>query len=108
MLTGDPEAFAKTCDTELAAVKDLITDMRSASSPLEVLEKFDTASRRLTNMGSRAALAKEVHPDVKFREIAEVCQQRLETYTTSLSQDRGVYDALSKVDGSAFDPVTVH
>ena len=51
-------------------------------------------------MGARAGLAKEVHPDEKFREAGETCEQQLEAYNVELSLDRGLYDALSKVDAA--------
>ncbi len=106
VLAGTPEDFKKTCDRELAAAKDLVADVRAATTPLAVLAKYDDATNRLNNMSYRASLAEEVHPNAAMREAAETCEQQLEAYGTEISQDRAVYDAINTIDVATLEPLT--
>ena len=103
LLSGTPAAFAASCDAELVAVKAMLNQVRIASSSAAVLEHFDEALQRLENVGSRAGLAKEVTPDVKFREVAEACEQRASMLGVELSQDRTLYDPLNAIDAASLD-----
>ncbi len=103
LLSGTPAAFAASCDAEIAAVKAALGQARTATSSAAVLEHFDEALQRLENAGLRAVLAKEVHPDVKFREVAEACEPRASTLSVELSQDRTLYDPLNAIDAAALD-----
>jgi thimet oligopeptidase len=60
-----------------------------------------------TRCGGRGAKQRrEVHPDAKFREAAEACEQRIEALNVDLAQDQALYAALSTIDGKAFDAIT--
>ena len=108
LLSANAADFTKACDDVLARAKAAIAELKALppGSDQKKLQLYDDATTALANMGARAGLAKEVQPEVSVREAAEACEQRLEAYGVELAQDRGVYDALSKVDAKAFDPVT--
>ena len=108
LLTQPPAQFTKGCDAALQGATRAIAEVKSlpAAEATRILEAFDTASALLSNAGARSGLAREVHPDLAFREAAEACEQRIEAFNVELAQDRAVYDALSRIDATKFDAVT--
>lgn len=107
LLAGSVTDFTATCDSTLARAKAMVAELKAlpAGSDPKVLSLYDEVTTAMSNMGARAGLAKEVHPDAKFREACEKCEQQLEAYNVELSLDRGLYDALSKVETKSLDPV---
>ena len=67
---------------------------------------FDDAFALLGNAAAQASLLRNVHPSAEAREAAERDEQEVDAAQTELSLDRGLYDALSRVDLSDADPVT--
>lgn len=108
LISSSAADFTKACDDVLARAKAGIAELKAlpAGNDLKKLQLYDDATTLLSNMAARSGLAREVQPDAAVREAAEACEQRLEAYSVELAQDRGVYDALSKVDAQALDPVT--
>lgn len=108
LISSSAPDFTKACDDVLARAKAGIAELKAlpAGNDVKKLQLYDDATTLLSNMAARSGLAREVQPDAAVREAAEACEQRLEAYSVELAQDRGVYDALSKVDAQAFDPVT--
>ncbi|MEW5738992.1 MAG: M3 family metallopeptidase [Myxococcota bacterium] len=108
LVSSNAATFTSACDDVLARAKAAIAELKSlpSGSDAKKLQLYDDATTALSNMGARSGLAREVQPDAAVREAAEKCEQRLEAYAVELAQDRGVYDALSKVDPRAFDAVT--
>jgi thimet oligopeptidase len=108
LVSSGAAEFTKACDEVLARAKAAIAELKAlpAGNDARKLSLYDDATTALTNMGARAALAREVHPDAAARAAAEACEQRIEAYSVELAQDRGVYDALSQVDARGFDAVT--
>ncbi|MFZ5446706.1 MAG: M3 family metallopeptidase [Myxococcota bacterium] len=107
LLSSPVTDFTKTCDDTLARAKAAIAELKALppGSDAKVLALYDEVTAAMSNMGARAGLAKEVHPDAKFREACETCEQQLEAYNVELSLDRGLYDALARVDQKSLDPV---
>lgn len=108
LLTGTPAGFTTTCDEALAKAKANVDALKALpkGEDAKKLALYDEATTLLSNMGARSGLAREVHPEQKFREAAEGCEQRIEALNVELAQDKALYEALSTVDGKAFDPVT--
>ena len=73
-----------------------------------MLEAYDGATAALNDALGRSSLAREVHPDAALRDAARACEQQADALNVEISQDRGVYDALSAVDLSGEDAVTRH
>jgi thimet oligopeptidase len=107
LLASPVKNFQETCDSTLARAKAAVAELKAlpAGSDAKVLALYDEVTAAMSNMGARAGLAKEVHPDEKFREACETCEQQLEAYNVELSLDRGLYDALAKVETKSLDPV---
>lgn len=106
LLAGTTENFVSTCQDTLGRAKAMVAELKAlpAGSDEKVLSLYDGVVTAMSNMGARSGLAKEVHPDQKFREACETCEQQLEAYNVELSLDRGLYDALAKVDQKKLDP----
>lgn len=107
LLAGSMTDFTTRCDQTLAQAKARVAELKALppGSDAKVLALYDEVVTAMSNMGARSGLAKEVHPDAKFREACETCEQQLEAYNVELSLDRGLYDALSKVEQKSLDPV---
>ena len=70
------------------------------------LSLFDDAFALLGNAAAQASLLRNVHPSAQAREAAERDEQEVDAAQTELSLDRGLYEALSRVDVSDADPAT--
>ena len=107
LLASPVTTFTSTCDATLARAKAAVAELKALppGSDAKVLALYDEVVAAMGNMGARSGLAKEVHPDAKFREACETCEQQLEAYNVELSLDRGLYDALAKVEAKSLDPV---
>ncbi len=107
LLAGPVAAFTATCDEVLAKARSQVEQLKALPrGHHEALKLYDEVTTSVGSLGQRAGLAREVHPDPAFREAAEACEQRLETFSVELSQDRGVFEALSAVDDASLDATT--
>jgi thimet oligopeptidase len=70
------------------------------------LVPYDEVLLYLDAAGSQAGLMEEVHPDKNFRAAAERISQRVAAFSTDLSLNRAVYDALSAIDTANADAET--
>jgi thimet oligopeptidase len=70
------------------------------------LSLYDDAFALLGNAAAQASLLRNVHPSAEVRQAAERDEQEVDAAQTELSLDRGLYDALSRVDVSDADPAT--
>ena len=107
LLAGSVNDFTLTCENTLKTAKVKVAELKALPprSDSKTIALYDEVTDLMINMGARAGVAKEVHPDEKFREACEKCEQMLEAYNVELSLDRGLYDALSKVSAESLDPV---
>lgn len=107
LLAGTQTDFTAKCDAVLARAREAVTELKAlpAGNDARVLALYDEVVTITGNMAARAGLAKEVHPDEKFREACEACEQKLSALDVELSLDRGLYDSLARVDTKSLDPV---
>ncbi len=93
----------------IQAAREKIEQFRSSPSlPRdEALGLLDDAFALLGNAAAHASLLRNVHPSAEVREAAERDEQELDACQTELSLDRGLYQALERVDLSGADPVTL-
>jgi thimet oligopeptidase len=105
-LTVSPKEFLEACHADMAKARAGMDRFKAAqgASPAETLDIYDTAQWTLGAADSRAGLAHETHPDAAVREAAEKCDQETSALATDFSLDRGIYDALAKIDRNALDP----
>jgi len=108
LLTVSPEEFTKSCHANMDTSRAGMVKLKAMTShdPMQTLELFDSAQEALGDAGARAGLTHEVHPDKGVREAAEVCEQEVAALATEFSLDRGIYDALAKIDLTKLDPAS--
>ena len=110
-LTGGPDHLAAGCRADLdrgrAAAAALLA-MPAPRDPVAALATFDAAFSALSEAGSRASLARNVHPEAAVRDAAEACEQEVAALATRLSLDRGLYDALAGLDAAGLDATARH
>ena len=109
--TGNPNAtqFAKKGQDRIDAAKASIAKMmtvKGAHTAENTLTLYDEALRQLDAAGSQAGLMENVHPDSLVRTAAEKLSQDVSAYSTDLSLDRKVYDALRSIPTTKADDET--
>src|SRR5690606_31962519 len=99
------------CRTDLDAARGLretLVKLEPTTEAARVLETYDTLMSHVQLAASRASVARNAHPDPAVREAADVCEQEAETLASTLSLDRGLYDALAGVAVESLDVKTRH
>jgi len=97
------------CRASIAAAKAeaqqliAVTDRRTVDN---TFERYNEAGRHLQNSLQLGDLMSQVHPDPQVREAMRTCQAEASAYSSELSLDRRIYDALAAVDVSAADAST--
>src|SRR3954466_5438858 len=100
LLTVSPEDFKKTCHANMDTASAAMNKLKAlkTTDPMQTLEIFDEGQETLGDAGARAGLTHEVHPDKAVREAAETCEQEVSALATEFSLDRGIYEAVAKID----------
>jgi len=109
--TGRPDAkkFRAQSEAELKQAKEAIGRMLAVRGPRTIqntVQVFNEAMAHGENVAYQSHLLEAVHPDSTFRSDAESISQAANKFLDDLSLNRGVYDALVKVDVSKADPAT--
>jgi thimet oligopeptidase len=106
-LTGTPDDFTAGCHRDMDRARAEAARARAGGpDALATLRAFDAAFASLGEAASRASLARNVHPDPKLRDAAEAAEQEVDALSTELSLDRGLHDALARLDVSREDGAT--
>ena len=105
LLTVSPKEFLDTCRADMARSRGEMDRLKSitAADAAQRLEAYDLAQWALGAADERAGLARETHPDAAMREAGAQCDQETSALATEFSLDRGIYDALSKIDTKQLD-----
>src|SRR5918911_1727311 len=109
--TSRPDAatFAKVQEERLKKAQSALNRMLAVKSKRTVentLVPYDEVLLYLDAAGQQAGLMEEVHPDKNFRAAAEKIAQEVSAFSTDLSLNRAVYDALAAIDVSRADAET--
>jgi len=105
----DAAAFERAMDARLAHAKTLLDTLlavKGARTIQNTLRPFDDIALELDAVGSQAQLVQSVHPVEGLRQTAEKVSQKAGAFTTELSLNRGVFDALTSLDASKADAET--
>ncbi|HEX8745650.1 MAG TPA: M3 family metallopeptidase [Pyrinomonadaceae bacterium] len=105
----DAAAFTKLQDERLRkaqAALDRMLAVKGKRTVENTLVPYDEVLLYLDAAGQQAGLMEEVHPDAQFRSASEKISQKVSAFSTDLSLNRAVYDALSAVDVSGADAET--
>ncbi|MEO6952013.1 MAG: hypothetical protein ABI321_09385, partial [Polyangia bacterium] len=90
-----PEAFLSAVRQALDTARTLIADLRGRRSDARaILSRYDDISLLVGDAASISSVARNGHPDRALRDAADTAEQEIESLSTELSLDRGVYDAL--------------
>ena len=103
LLVGGAEGFEEANRRDLQRAEALIEKVKRHE---RALPAYDEAMGALSDASSRASVARNAHPDVRMREMAERCEQAVDALATRFSLDRGIYEALRAVDASRDDAAT--
>src|SRR5512142_1931633 len=106
-LSSTPDAFTAGCRDDMARARAEAERARALgpNGGLSTLAAFDDAFAALSSASARASLARNVHPDARLRDAAELAEQEVDALSTELSLDRGLYEALLGVPAPG-DPAT--
>ena len=109
--TGKPNAaqFKERQEKRLGAAKsamDKLVAVKGKRTIDNTLVPFDEINRQLDMAGSQSGLIEEVSPDSATRATAEAVSQDISKFSTDLSLNRQVYDALSALDTTSMDSET--
>ncbi|HEX8176991.1 MAG TPA: M3 family metallopeptidase [Pyrinomonadaceae bacterium] len=105
----DAATFTRLQDERLRKAQGALDRMLAVKGKRTVentLTLYDEVLLYLDAAGQQAGLMEEVHPDAQFRSAAEKISQKVSAFSTDLSLNRAVYDALSAVDVSGADAET--
>ena len=109
--TGKPSAaqFKERQEKRLGAAKsamDKLVAVKGKRTIDNTLVPFDEIDRQLDMASSQSGLIEEVSPDSATRATAEAVSQDISKFSTDLSLNRQVYDALSALDTTSMDSET--
>lgn len=105
----DAVTFARLQDERLRKAQSALDRMlvvKGKRTLENTLVPYDEVLLYLDAAGQQAGLMEEVHPDEKFRATAEKISQKVSAFSTDLSLNRAVYDALKATDTSGADAET--
>ena len=109
--TGKPNAaqFKERQEKRLGAAKSVMDKLVAVKGKRTIdntLVPFDEIDRQLDMASSQSGLIEEVSPDSATRATAEAVSQDISKFSTDLSLNRQVYDALSALDTTSMDAET--
>jgi thimet oligopeptidase len=74
----------------------------------DTLVVYNQILLELDTLDGYSALMFNVSPVKEVRDVAEKCREDLSKFSSELSLDRNVYDAIAKVPVEGLDPITTH
>ncbi|HEY6784757.1 MAG TPA: M3 family metallopeptidase, partial [Gemmatimonadales bacterium] len=81
--------------------------MPAPRDTVTTLAWYDDANAAINDLDFQAELARQSSPDAEMRKAGEECDRDVQALSTSIYQDRAIYDALSALDLSGQDSSTV-
>jgi thimet oligopeptidase len=105
----DVAAFEKVGSDRLAAAQrsiDTLVAVKGSRTIANTLVPYDEAIRQINATAYFADLMQQVHPDATFRDHATAVYTKASAFSTALSLNRDVYQALASLDLSKTDATT--
>src|SRR5258706_5256584 len=106
LLNPDPALLRRTCVEHLATAQrrlDAILAEKGTRTEANTLAPFNDIGIALDEALSLAGIMTNLNPDKTVREAAEASEQELQKFSTDLSLNRGLYEAIAAVDASRLD-----
>ena len=109
--SGKPDSggFRGLCDAELKVAQAALDRLVAEHGPRTIENTFAPYNEALLhadNVAYQAGLIESVHPDSTVRGVAEEETRAASKFLNDLGLNRGVYDALSKLDVKTAEPHT--
>jgi thimet oligopeptidase len=104
-----PDTLQKRVDEQLALAQKALDQMLAVTGARTVdntLAPFDDATLHLDAAGMQAGAMQNVSPDAAVRDRAQQMIQKISTFSTALSLNHKVYEALAAVDVANADAST--
>src|SRR5262245_16851628 len=105
----DAASFSKLQEDRLTRAKQSLDRMLAVTGKRTIentLKPYDEMMTYLDAVANQAYLIKEVHPDESVRKAAEQISQKAEAFSTEISLNRAVYDAIGALDLAVADSET--
>jgi thimet oligopeptidase len=109
-ISGPASTLSSACKAAIARARagiDAIKAMPAPRDTVTTLTWYDDANAAINDLDFQAELARQSSPDAEMRKAGEECDRDVQALSTSIYQDRAVYDALSGLDLSAQEASTV-
>ena len=109
-ISGAASALTSACKAAIARARagiDAIKAMPAPRDTVTTLTWYDDANAAINDLDFQAELARQSSPDAEMRKAGEECDRDVQALSTSIYQDRAIYDALSALDLSGQDSSTV-
>jgi thimet oligopeptidase len=109
IVSGTVEDFNATCKKDMDYANREILRLKAMKSPrstMQALRALDNANLALNFAANRADVTQQVNPAQGMRDAGEKCGQDVSALATTISLDRGVYDAIAELDIKNADPET--
>jgi thimet oligopeptidase len=107
----DVAGFRAYTDAEMKEAKaalDRLLAVKGKRTVANTLQAYADISMHADNAAYVAGLMENVNPDSTFRSTAEQVTQEVDKFTTDLSLNRAVYDAIAAVPEKGLDTVTAY
>ena len=108
-IAGPASALTGACKAAIARARAGIEAIKAMPAPRDtvtILTWFDDANAAINDLDFQAELARQSSPDATMRKAGKDCDRDVQALSTSIYQDRAVYDALSALDLSGQDAST--
>ncbi|HEX8185663.1 MAG TPA: M3 family metallopeptidase, partial [Blastocatellia bacterium] len=105
----DPATLQKEMDERLAEAQRALDQMLSVEGKRTIdntLQPYDQTLMLVDGASYQTDLIQNVHPDAEMRAAAEIENQKVSAFSTSLSLNHEVYNALAALDLDGADEVT--
>lgn len=96
-------ALAQACEAKLVVAETRFRRAKAAK-PAKVLSEYNQLEQVLDRLAGPAELIAQTHPNKAVREAAEACQLKTQAFSTKISLDRALYDALAAATTEGLDP----
>ncbi|WP_211240637.1 M3 family metallopeptidase [Hamadaea tsunoensis] len=110
LMTAAPDRLRAATDEGVARARAGIEEFLAAGDlpAAEQLDLYDEAVAAAMNVAHQMSVIRNAHPDAEHRSTAEAASRDLDAVLTEISLDERVFAALSALDLTEAEPVTVH
>ena len=109
-ISGPASGFTTACQAAMAQTRAGLDAVKASPAPrntVATLTAYDDALAAINDLDTQAETARQGSPNKDLRTAAEECDRQIQALSTTINQDRALYDALSGLDLSGQDAATV-